>query len=48
MIKADNYNNKIFEIDLGIIRRAKQELKLIKRVKRVVLTLQNGQIFDRC
>lgn len=44
MIKADNYNNKIFEIDLGIIRRAKQELELTKRAKRVVLTLQNGQI----
>lgn len=44
MIKAYNYNNKIEEIDLGIIRRAKQELELTKRVKRVLLTLQNGQI----
>lgn len=44
MIKADNYNNKINEIDLGIIRRAKQELKLDKNVKRLLVTLQNGQV----
>ena len=44
MIKADNYNNKINEIDLGIIRRAKQELKLDKHVKRLLVTLQNGQV----
>ena len=44
MIKADNYNNKINEIDLGIIRRAKQELKLDKNVKRMLVTLQNGQV----
>lgn len=44
MIKADKYNNKINEIDLGIIRRAKQELKLDKNVKRLLVTLQNGQV----
>ncbi len=42
--KNQGYANEIKSIDLGIVRRAKQELKLTKRIKKVTLALDNGVI----
>lgn len=42
VVKEEKYSNKIQDIDLGIIKRAKQDLKLNKRVKEFTLTLANG------
>lgn len=44
LIKKNSYENKIPEVDFGIVRRPKQELELIKEVERVKITLANGQV----
>lgn len=43
-IKKKSYENKITEIDFGIVRRPMQELKLTKEVERLRITLANGQV----
>lgn len=43
-IKKKSYENKITEIDFGIVRRPMQELELTKEVERVRITLANGQV----
>ncbi len=41
---GDQYTYRIDNIDFGIIRRARQDLKLEKRVKTLKVTLANGQV----
>lgn len=41
--KNESFGNKIINVDLGLAKRPEQDLELNKRVKKVSLTLQNGQ-----
>ncbi len=41
---GDKYTYKVQNVDFGIIERAKQEIKLEKRVKTMKATLANGQV----
>lgn len=41
---GDQYTYRIYNVDFGIIRRARQDLKLEKRVKTLKVTLANGQV----
>ena len=41
---GDKYTYKVQNVDFGIIERAKQDIKLEKRVKAMKVTLANGQL----
>lgn len=41
---GDRYTYEIKNIDFGIVERARQDIKLTKRVKTIKLTLANGQV----